>query len=97
MKGFRSYRSFNDLKSILKRLQMNDILNKMRIQREIDSGKKIAKFSIARIKIAKAKKLLKEMKFEKIRKEKEEQRNKELHQHVTSKVASFIKDNYVED
>ena len=76
---------------------MNDILNKMRLLREIDSGKKIAIFSIARIKIAKAKKLLKELKLEKIRKEKEEQKIKSLHLHVTSKVASFIKDNYVED
>ena len=76
---------------------MNDILNKMRLLREIDSGKKIAIFSIARIKIAKAKKLLKELKLEKIRKEKEEQKIKLLHLHVTSKVASFIKDNYVED
>ena len=37
------------------------------------------------------------MKLEKIRREKEEKRIKEQHLDITSKVASFIKDNYVDD
>ena len=59
MKGFRANRLFNDLKTIEERLRRNEILNRMQAQRKLDSGKMIAKFSISRIKIAKAKKVLK--------------------------------------